>query len=235
MWDRLAARLHLLKLTYITPPPSKPRVFAYAARSLLSHLHAQSRHSKSGKMYPFPAYHSPSPTPHLLERVGGDYSSYALPTGFQQIYHAQRMYQGENNGAMTTPNPYDPFTASTPSLATSNHATHQAQVNPYTQDTNTMGGASYYQGQNNFAQPVRLRIRHLRVARPKLNGSFSYNIIFMLHSAPTARICYLTKERPMISSSPMAFEKSFSGSPPQHCKPYLVCFGWRSEFQAASD
>ena len=154
-------------------PPSKPSAFAYAARSLPSHLRAQSRPSKSGKMYPFPAYHSPSPTPHPLEWVGGDYSSYALPTGFQQIYHAQRMYQGENNGAMTTPNPYDPFTASTPSLATSNNATHQAQVNPYTQDMNTMGGASYYQGQNNFAQPVRLRIRHLRVAGPKLNGSLA--------------------------------------------------------------
>ena len=110
---------------------------------------------------PIPSYYTPSLGPHEPEWNGGRFSPYAphaphAPhTGFQQTYHAQRVYQGESNGAMTTANPYDPFTAATPSLATANHATHQPQLNPYTQDTNTMGGASYYQSQNSFAQPVR--------------------------------------------------------------------------------
>lgn len=139
-----------------TPSP-KPNAFAYASQSL-PHLRAQSHQSDSGMMYPFTSYHYPYPsraTP-PLRWVGGNFSPCTLPTGPQQTYHAQRMYQGETNGAMTAANPYDPFTAAAPSLATANHAAHQPQVNPYTQDTNNMGGASYYQGQNSFAQPVRL-------------------------------------------------------------------------------
>ena len=136
-------------------PSTKPLAFASTSRSL-PHLRAQPRQFHSGQMYPYHPYHSPSPGPHPPQWVGGNFTPYALHTGFQQTYHAQRMYQGETNGAMATANPYDPFTAATPSLATANHATHQPQVNPYTQDTNNIGGASYYQGQNNFAQPVRL-------------------------------------------------------------------------------
>lgn len=143
-------------LIHRTPSP-KPHAFANASQSL-PHLPAQPHQFDSGKMYPIPQNHYPYPSqaPHPFRWNGGNFFPYALPTGSQQTYHAQPTFQGESNGAMTAANPYDPFTAATPSLATANHATHQAQVNPYTQDTNSMGGASYYQGQNNFAQPVRL-------------------------------------------------------------------------------
>lgn len=138
---------------HYTPSP-EPRAVAYPPQSH-PHLPAQPHQSDGGKMYPIPLYQYPSEVPHPLQWVGGSFSPYALRSGSQQTYHAQQIYQGESNGAITTANPYDPFTAAAPSLAAANHATHQSQVNPYTQDTNNMGGASYYQGQNNFAQPVR--------------------------------------------------------------------------------
>lgn len=144
-----AAPFHLRPI-HRTPSP-KPNALAYPSQSL-------PRHSESGMMYPFPSYHylHPSQAPPPLTWVGGDFSPYTLSPVPQQTYHAQGMYQAESNGAMTAANPYDPFTAAAPSLATANHAAHQPQVNPYSQDTNNMGGASYYQGQNSFAQPVRL-------------------------------------------------------------------------------
>lgn len=50
--------------------------------------------------------------------------------------------------------PYDPFGNTAQSMAPSNHANQAGNVNPYAPDSNGYGGSGFYQGQNNYTQPV---------------------------------------------------------------------------------
>ena len=62
---------------------------------------------------------------------------------------------------MSATNLYDPYGTSTNALAEIGAGTAQPQVNPYAPDSTGINnsGAGYYQGQGNFAQPVRLTTR----------------------------------------------------------------------------
>ena len=64
--------------------------------------------------------------------------------------------QNEPNGSLTH-GLYDPYVTNTTTLANPALGTHQASINPYAQDTNTTGGAAYYQTPS-YAQPIQYHL-----------------------------------------------------------------------------
>ena len=64
--------------------------------------------------------------------------------------------QGETNGNLH-PALYDQYASSPSPLASITHTSHQAQINPYSQDPSTSGGVSYYQN-SAFAQPIQYHL-----------------------------------------------------------------------------
>ena len=64
--------------------------------------------------------------------------------------------QGETNGDFNQ-TLYDPYVSPPPSLAPPPHGPSQPQINPYSQDTNTSGGASYYNN-SSYAQPIQYHL-----------------------------------------------------------------------------
>ncbi|KAF1986396.1 PAB-dependent poly(A)-specific ribonuclease subunit PAN3 [Aulographum hederae CBS 113979] len=71
-----------------------------------------------------------------------------IPQGYDQSHVVD-----QNMGV----NPYDPFTipAAVSSLSVQNQS---SQVNPYAQDTSSMGSAAFYQNNENYAQPLQYHL-----------------------------------------------------------------------------
>lgn len=82
----------------------------------------------------------------------------------------------------TLADPFDQFTTATSVISSTSH-TPQPQVNPYAQDSNGLGLASYYQTSNSFTHPGRSRLSIMSIVYTNVLSSFS--IIFTL---PLARI-----------------------------------------------
>ena len=88
-----------------------------------------------------------------------DFTSTNLPfspifSNATPLYKTYGKSQGDNNHDASQINLFEQYTTPTPSLPSTSH-TPQPQVNPYAQDSTTLGVAAYYQGSNNYPQPVR--------------------------------------------------------------------------------
>lgn len=65
----------------------------------------------------------------------------------------QGPFQGDQNGDTPQSTVFDHYTP-TPSIASQNHTTPQPQINPYSDDANTMGSGAYFPGSTNYPQQV---------------------------------------------------------------------------------
>jgi hypothetical protein len=121
------------------------------------------------------------------------------------------------NGVIAPGNGYDPFVAPSPALGVSGNLGQQVQPNPYSQDTTSIGGAAFYQGQGSFQQPVSQMDRHnLSV----LIGYYSFNITSTPRSGLITRTSWRTSEMSTTSSFPMISAKRCRREP-QHLFRYF--------------
>ena len=69
---------------------------------------------------------------------------------------AQTSSQGDPNNGLQQ-GIYDPYVNSASTMDNASHGHHQAQINPYAQDSTSNGNSSYFQ-QNNFTQPLQYHL-----------------------------------------------------------------------------
>lgn len=136
----------------------------------------------------------------------------------RSFYRAHNHLQGESSHDSSHVNPFDfiPQT-STPNLPSASH-TPQPQANPHVQETNSM---TYYQGSNNFSQPVRLRIKTISKALADI--SVSFNTTSMLLWAHTESIYDRIKEQQEIYSFQRTYARHFKGELKLHYQYSKVC------------
>ncbi|KAL8825995.1 MAG: hypothetical protein Q9170_007580, partial [Blastenia crenularia] len=77
-------------------------------------------------------------------------------------YLDQGPFQGSENGDPSQTSLFDHY-APTPSIPPQNHTTTQPQINPYSQDGNTISSGAYFPGSTNYPQQLQ---HHLYAALP---------------------------------------------------------------------
>ncbi|KAI4184927.1 MAG: hypothetical protein LQ348_004465 [Seirophora lacunosa] len=93
-------------------------------------------------------------------RTGGALTDYKSASGTLNRM-GQGSLQGDQNGDASQPSIFD-YTP-TPPVPNHNHSAPQNQINPYTQEGNAIGSATYFPGSTNFPQQLQ---HHLYAALP---------------------------------------------------------------------
>ena len=100
-----------------------------------------------------PHYSSQSPSQSALTKSSSMHRNRNTEKGMLNRANNQDSFQGEQNGDTSQPTMFDHYTP-TASVAPQNHTAPQPQINPYSQDGNTMGSGTYFPGSTNYPQQV---------------------------------------------------------------------------------
>ncbi|KAF2843481.1 PAB-dependent poly(A)-specific ribonuclease subunit PAN3 [Patellaria atrata CBS 101060] len=100
------------------------------------------------------AVKSLTPTPQSYPKdSSSDWSAHDFQDFVPQSYDPSQLV-GYPNATASLINGYDPFNVQS-TLSALPATNHQAQLNPYSTETSTLGGAAYFQNSNSFAQPLQ--------------------------------------------------------------------------------
>ena len=101
-----------------------------------------------------------APPTHHKDSSSSDWSSHEFQEFVPQNFDAAQL--AEHSGSAALINPYDPFTIpqAAPSMATAAAAAaHQAAaLNPYVQDPNSLGAASFFSNAPSYTQPLQYHL-----------------------------------------------------------------------------
>ncbi|KAF2462013.1 PAB-dependent poly(A)-specific ribonuclease subunit PAN3 [Lineolata rhizophorae] len=96
---------------------------------------------------------SPQPQP---KDMNTDWGSHDFPDFVPQTFDTSQL-AADPTASAAAMNSYDPFSVSS-TMAGLGGASHQASLNPYSQDAANLGGAAYFQSTNTFTQPLQYHL-----------------------------------------------------------------------------
>lgn len=135
-----------------TPAPSEPLYPPHPDPFACPYVPPDDPTDRGGKLLGLPKFDGSPGNRNTTPPRPSFFSEFHNMSDNTHTFHKQAETNGNLHQAL-----YDQYAPSPSPLASITHPSHQAQINPYSQDPSTSGGVSYYQN-SAFAQPIQYHL-----------------------------------------------------------------------------